>query len=140
VWIQSSIRTVGFAISLLANAADSTTAPRATIVRVIRRLSDYRALFGDDDPMVFILAPTADRPVPAGDTRRGTAWLFRSRETALAFGEWMRARHGLKAVPVEVRLRLLANALAERDLSYVLDPEPRDGYGEPFTFKAPLAQ
>ncbi|MFL5289531.1 MAG: hypothetical protein ACJ8AW_53380, partial [Rhodopila sp.] len=43
-----------------------------------------------DDPLVFILAPSPARPVPAGDTRRGTAWLFRKRESAAEFGAWMR--------------------------------------------------
>jgi hypothetical protein len=105
---------------------------------VIRRISDYRAAFGDDDPTVFILAPSADRPLPAGDTRRGTAWLFRVRTEAERFAMWVKERHGVATVPVQVKLRVLANALAERDLTWVLDPEPKVGYGDPFSFKAPL--
>jgi hypothetical protein len=106
---------------------------------VIRRLSDYRGLFGEDDPLVYILAPDERRPVPAGDTRRGTAWVFRSREDAAAFGAWMRGRHGLEAVPLQVHLRQIAAALGERDLTWVLDPRPEPGYGAPLSFKAPLA-
>ena len=94
---------------------------------VIRRISDYRSLLGDDDPRVFILAPSADRAIPAGDTRRGTAWVFTTREGADAFGAWMRGRHGLEAVPVQVQLRQLAAALSERDLTWVLDPKPEPG-------------
>jgi hypothetical protein len=104
---------------------------------VIRRLASYRDTFDDDDPIVFILAPQVARPVPAGDTRRGTAWLFRTRAGAIAFNAFIRARHGLDAVPVAVRLRELARALVARDLTWVLDPEPRSGYGDPFAFKAP---
>lgn len=106
--------------------------------RVIRRLATYRSAFDDDDPVVFILAPTASRPVPAGDTRRGTAWLFRTRTDAARFGDWIKLRHGLDAVPVAVRLRELAHKLATRDLTFVLDPEPCAGYGNPLSFKAPL--
>lgn len=106
---------------------------------VIRRLSDYRGLFGEDDPLVYILAPDERRAVPAGDTRRGTAWVFRSREEAAAFGGWMRGRHGLKAVPLQVHLRQIAAALGEHDLTWVLDPKPEPGYGAPLSFKAPLA-
>ncbi len=106
---------------------------------LVRRLSDYRAVFGEDDPLVFILAPDDTRAVPAGDTRRGTAWLFRSREDAAAFGAWMRGRHGLEAVPLQVRLRQLVAALGERDLTWVVDPRPEPGYGSPLSFKAPLA-
>ncbi len=106
---------------------------------VVRRLSDYRALFGEDDPLVFILSPTAERPVPAGDTRRGTAWLFRAQADAAQFGAWMRGRHRLETVTVQVRLRELAGALADRDLTWMLDPKPQPGYGSPVSFKAPLA-
>ena len=105
---------------------------------MIRRLDSYRVIFEDDDPNVFILAPERSRAVPAGDTRRGTAWLFRSHERAVRFSGWVRARHGLETVPVAVRLRLLAHALAPRDLTWVLDPEPTTGYGDPLSFKAPL--
>jgi hypothetical protein len=106
---------------------------------LVRRISDYRSVFGEDEPMVYILAPDENRAVPAGDTRRGTAWLFRSREAAVGFGAWMRGRHGLEAVAVQVRLRQLAAALADRDLTWVLDPKPEPGYGSPVSFKAPLA-
>ena len=105
---------------------------------MIRRLRDWRSTFDDDDPVVYILAPEASRPVPAGDTRRGTAWLFRSRDGAARFGEWVRQRHDLSTTPVGVRLRQLARALAPHDLTWVLDPEPRPGYGDPMAFKAPL--
>jgi hypothetical protein len=105
---------------------------------LIRRLSDFSGLFSDDDPIVFILAPSPDRAVPAGDTRRGTAWIFRAREDALRFAAWMRGRHRLEAVPVAVKMRALTRALSARDLIYVLDPEPTAGYGNPVTFKAPL--
>lgn len=105
---------------------------------MIRRLADYRSIFHDDDPTVFILAPSPARPIPAGDTRRGTAWLFRTQERAAEFGAWMRGRHGLESVPVAVNLRTLVNALGDRDLTYVLDPRPVVGYGVPFAFKAPL--
>ena len=106
---------------------------------LVRRISGYSQLFGEDDPLVFILAPSEERAVPAGDTRRGTAWVFRSREAAVAFGAWMRGRHNLEAVAVQVRLRQLAAALAERDLTWVLDPRPEPGYGSPVSFKAPLS-
>ncbi|HEX4462282.1 MAG TPA: hypothetical protein VIA18_30105 [Polyangia bacterium] len=105
---------------------------------MIRRLQAYQPTFDDDDPAVFILAPEVARPIPAGDTRRGTAWLFRSRAAAAAFGAWILERHGVATVPVLVRLRQLTHALAERDLTWVLDPEPRDGHGDPLSFKAPL--
>ena len=105
---------------------------------MIRRLQSFRAAFEDDDPVVFILAPEAARPIPAGDTRRGTAWLFRSRASAAAFGAWIESRHGVETVPVSVKLRQLAHALAARDLTWVLEPEPRDGHGHPLAFKAPL--
>jgi hypothetical protein len=104
---------------------------------VIRRLVSYRAAFDDEDPVVFILAPEAARPLPAGDTRRGTAWLFRTRAAADRFNAFIHARHGLDAVPVAVKLRQLARALAARDLTWVLDPEPRAGYGNPLAFKTP---
>jgi hypothetical protein len=106
---------------------------------VVRRLSDYRSLFGEDDPRVFILSPSEERAVPAGDTRRGTAWLFRTREAAADFGAWMRGRHRLVTVPVQVHLRQLVAALGDRDLTWVLDPKPEPGYGSPVSFKAPLA-
>jgi hypothetical protein len=105
---------------------------------VIRRLTSYRAAFDDDDPVVFILAPDAARPTPAGDTRRGTAWVFRARADAVRFADWIRERHSIEAVPVAVKLRQVAHALAARDLTWVLDPEPRLGYGDPLSFKAPL--
>jgi hypothetical protein len=105
---------------------------------VIRRLSSYRPTFDDDDPVVFILAPEVARPVPAGDTRRGTAWLFRRRAAAVRFSAFVRTRHGVETVPVAVKLRQLAHALASRDLTWVLDPEPVIGYGEPLAFKTPL--
>ena len=105
---------------------------------MIRRLRDWRSTFDDDDPVVYILAPEASRPIPAGDTRRGTAWLFRSRDGAVRFGAWVRARHQLETTPVGVKLRELAHALASRDLTWVLDPEPKAGYGDPLAFKAPL--
>ena len=105
---------------------------------MIRRLRDWRSTFDDDDPVVYILAPEASRPIPAGDTRRGTAWLFRSRDGAARFGAWVRVRHNLETTPVGVKLRQLAHALAARDLTWVLDPEPRAGYGDPMAFKAPL--
>jgi hypothetical protein len=105
---------------------------------VIRRLPSYRAAFDEDDPVVFILAPEASRPTPAGDTRRGTAWLFRSRADAERFNAWIRERHGIDAIPVAVNLRQLAHALAARDLTWVLDPQPQVGHGDPVAFKAPL--
>ena len=105
---------------------------------MIRRLTSYRAAFDEDDPALFILAPEGARPIPAGDTRRGTAWLFKSRSAAAAFGQWIQERHGIETFPVLVRLRQLAHALAARDLTWVLDPEPRDGHGDPLAFKAPL--
>ena len=106
---------------------------------MIRRLSDYRATFGDDDPLVFILAPAAERPIPAGDTRRGTVWIFRADDAATRFAAWVAQRHRMSMVVVGVRLRHLAGALAERDLTWVLDPQPQPGHGNPLTFKAPLA-
>jgi hypothetical protein len=105
---------------------------------VIRRLTDWRSTFADDDPVVYILAPEAARPVPAGDTRRGTAWLFRTRDDAARFADWLRLRFAVDTVPVGVRIRELTRALASRDLTWVLDPEPRAGYGDPLSFKAPL--
>jgi len=44
----------------------------------------------------------------------------------------------VETTPVSVKLRQLARALAPRDLTWVLDPEPRAGYGDPMAFKAPL--
>lgn len=105
---------------------------------MIRRLDDWRSTFDDDDPVVYILAPEASRPIPAGDTRRGTAWLFRARDDAARFGAWVRDTFQVETVPVAVELRRLTRALASRDLTWVLDPEPRAGYGNPFAFKAPL--
>ena len=107
---------------------------------VIRRVSALREAFGVDEPTVFILAPSESRPVPAGDTRRGTAWIFRAREDAEAFSAHVRERHRVETVPVLVALRPLAAALAERDLTWVLDPKPVVGYGDPYAFKAPLPQ
>ena len=75
---------------------------------LVRRIADYRGLFGEDDPLVYILAPDERRAVPAGDTRRGTAWVFVERQGAVEFGAWMRGRHGLEAVPVQVRMRQIA--------------------------------
>jgi len=109
---------------------------------VIRRLDDYAAVFdGNDDPEVFILAPSPARPVPAGDTRRGTAWIFRAEADAALYAAWVRSRHGIECVPLRVRLRPLADALADRDLTWVLDPAPgpgRFGTTPPLAFKAPL--
>lgn len=105
---------------------------------MIRRLPDWRSTFEEDDPVVYILAPEVSRPIPAGDTRRGTAWLFRSRDDAARFGAWVQQRHGVETTPVGVKLRQLTRALAPRDLTWVLDPEPRAGYGDPMAFKAPL--
>jgi hypothetical protein len=106
---------------------------------VIRRLPDYFAIFQEEDPLVYILTPSADKLTPAGDTRRGTAWLFRSLDGALEFNAWMREKSGVSAVPVQVHLRRLAGLHAERDLTWLLDPAPRAGYGNPMSFKAPLA-
>ncbi|MDB4966939.1 MAG: hypothetical protein JWN44_2628 [Myxococcales bacterium] len=105
---------------------------------MIRRLHDFQSTFADDDPVVFILAPEVSRPVPAGDTRRGTAWLFRRRDDAQRFADWVRLHHGLDTIPVGVRLRQLTRALVTRDLTWILDPEPKLGYGDPIAFKAPL--
>ena len=105
---------------------------------MIRRLRDWRSTFDDDDPVVYILAPEPSRPIPAGDTRRGTAWLFRTRDDAARFGAWVQLTYGVEAVPVGVKLRQLTRALAPRDLTWVLDPEPTPGHGEPLAFKAPL--
>jgi hypothetical protein len=102
------------------------------------RLSALREVFGEDDPVVFILAPSPERPVPAGDTRRRTVYLFRSAALAATFAEWLRGRHNLQAVPVGVRLRQLTAALAPRELTYLVDPQPRFGYGNPVAFRAPL--
>jgi hypothetical protein len=107
---------------------------------VIRRVPALRTVFDEDDPEVFILAPSPDRPIPAGDTRRGTAWIFRDRAAADAFAAWVRERHGVATTPMAVNLRHLADALRDRDLTWVLDPEPRPGHGAPLMFKAPLPQ
>jgi hypothetical protein len=107
---------------------------------MVRRLREYRTLFHEDDPVVYILGPSPDRAVPAGDTRRGTAWIFRTREAAESFGAWVRALHGIQAVPLAVKLRQIALVLADKDLTFVLDPQPRRGYGSPTLFKAPLPQ
>jgi hypothetical protein len=106
---------------------------------VIRRLPDFFSVFQEEDPLVYILSPSAEKLTPAGDTRRGTAWLFRSLDGALEFSGWMRERNGVTSVPVQVRLRKLAGLLAEHDLTFLLDPAPRAGYGNPLSFKAPLA-
>ena len=107
---------------------------------MIRRISAYRAVFDEDDPLVFILAPSPERMVPAGDMRRGTAWLFRSRELAVKFSEWLRDRHQLETVPLQVRMRELAASRDPRDVTWVLDPQPQAGFGNPLSFKAPLPQ
>ena len=104
------------------------------------RLTDFIAVFGDPDPVVYILAPSADRAVPAGDTRRRTAYLFRQPELAAAFSRWLLGRHLITTVPVAVRLRSLLQALAARDLTYLVDPEPRFAYGNPLAFRGPLAE
>ncbi len=106
---------------------------------MIRRLPDYVPTFADDDPAVYILAPSVTRPIPAGDTRRGTAWLFRKLDDAERFAGFVRERHAVQTVPVLVKLRELVGKLGERDLTFVLDPEPKVGYGDPLCFKAPLA-
>ena len=105
---------------------------------MIRRLTDLRSAFGVDEPEVFILAPSPERLVPAGDTRRGTAWLFGSRESAAEFATWINARHGIATVPVRVALRSLCVALAARDLTWVVDPAPRPGLPARVSFKAPF--
>src|ERR1700737_4974639 len=95
------------------------------------RLIDFIAVFGEEDPVVYILAPSADRAVPAGDTRRRTAYLFRQRELAETFSRWLLGRHLITTVPVAVHLRELLQALAVRDLTYLVDPQPRFAYGSP---------
>lgn len=102
-------------------------------------LNRYSDVFGEEDPVVYILAPSPERPVPAGDTRRGTVYLFRSRERAVPFAAWLRGRHRIDTVPVAVRLRELVAVLRARDLTYLLDPQPRFAYGDPLRFKAPLS-
>lgn len=89
---------------------------------------------------MFILAPSLERMVPAGDMRRGTAWLFRSQELAVKFAAWLLERHQLETVPLKVRLRDLASSLEPRDVTWVLDPQPQPGFGNPVSFKAPLPQ
>lgn len=105
---------------------------------MIKRLADYGRLFDAEDPLVFILAPSRDRIVPAGDTRRGTAWIFREEENAFAFSRFLLQRNNIATVPVRVRLRELHFALQDKDLTYVLDPAPKPGYGKPMMWKAPL--
>lgn len=107
---------------------------------MIRRLSALREAFGVDAPEVYILAPEAGRAVPAGDTRRGTAWIFRTEAAAARFGAWIAARHGVSTFPTPVPFRDLAAALADKDLTWVLDPEPKPGHGAAVLFKAPLPQ
>src|SRR5947209_3377087 len=104
------------------------------------RLTEFTPVFGSEDPVVYILAPSAERAVPAGDTRRRTVYLFRSAELADSFSRWLLGRHLITTVPVAVRLRALLQALAARDLTYLVDPEPRFAYGNPLAFKAPLAE
>src|SRR4051812_42007209 len=82
-------------------------APRGTRAGMIRRLSALREALGVDEPTVFILAPATDRPVPAGDVRRGTAWIFRQRTHAVRFAAWVNLRHGLATTPIAVELRAL---------------------------------
>ena len=109
------------------------------LLGVIRRLPDYFSVFQEEDPQVYILAPSAEKLSPAGDTRRGTACVFRSLDGALEFSAWMRERNGVTSVPVQVSLRKLSGLYEEQDLTFLLDPSPRAGYGNPLTFKAPLA-
>lgn len=107
---------------------------------MIRRIQQFATVFGSDDPLVYILAPSAEKPTPAGDTRRGTVWIFRDLNDASRFAAWMHERNNVLAVPVQIVLRQLTSALADKDLTYVLDPEPKPGYGDPYAFKAPLPQ
>lgn len=104
------------------------------------RLTDFSELFGAQDPVVYILSPSAERAVPAGDTRRRTVYLFRSAALAETFSRWLLGRHLITTVPVAVRLRELLQALAVRDLTYLVDPEPRFAYGNPLAFRAPLPE
>ena len=106
---------------------------------MIRRLTDLRSTVGVDEPVVFILAPSPERPVPAGDTRRGTAWIFRSHAGAAEFASWIHARHGIKTSPLPIDLRALCAALADRDLTWVVDPAPQPGLPADLSFKAPLS-
>lgn len=105
------------------------------------RLARYTELFASDDPFVYILCPSPERPIPAGDTRRNSAWLFRTEEHAQKFAVWMRGRHGLDSVPLQIRLRELVSGLraAGKDLTFLIDPEMRFGYGNPVSFKAPIS-
>jgi hypothetical protein len=103
-------------------------------------LTDFQAVFGDEDPLVFILAPSRERAIPAGDTRRRTVYLFRDGELAATFSQWLLGRHRITTVPVLVRLRALMQALAPRDLTYLVDPQPRFGYGNPQMFRGPLVE
>jgi hypothetical protein len=109
-----------------------------TIATPPPRLHEFRELFGEEDPVVFILAPSAERPIPAGDTRRHTVYLFRAPAPAQVFAQWLAGRHKVRSVPVAVRLRALTQALAARDLIYLVDPQPRFGYGSPISFRAAL--
>jgi hypothetical protein len=102
------------------------------------RLTQLSEVFGEEDPLVYILAPSAERAVPAGDTRRRTVYLFRAPELAKSFGQWLLGRHRIATVPVGVRLRGLLSALASRDLTYLVDPQPKFGYGNPLSFRGPL--
>lgn len=104
----------------------------------VPRLGRLSEVFGDDDPVVYVLSRGADRIVPAGDTRRKSVWLFRSAEHATQFAAWMKRRHGLESTPVAVHLAELVRAFAGPDLTYVLDPEMRFGYGSALQFKAPI--
>jgi hypothetical protein len=102
------------------------------------RLRSFSDVFDEEDPVVYILAPSPERPIPAGDTRRGTAYIFRLAGEASLFAAWLLGRHRIDAVPVAVRLRELVAALRSQDLTYLLDPKPRFAYGDPIKFKAPL--
>lgn len=102
------------------------------------RLRSFSDVFADQDPVVYILAPAPERPIPAGDTRRGTVYIFRLQGEASLFAAWLLGRHRIDTVPVAVRLRELTAALGPQDLTYLLDPKPRFAYGDPIKFKAPL--
>jgi hypothetical protein len=104
------------------------------------RLAEFGSVFGTEDPVVYILAPSPERAVPAGDTRRKTVYLFRTAELAETFSRWLLGRHLIATVPVAVRLRELVQALAARDLTYLVDPQPRFAYGNPLAFRAALPE
>ena len=104
------------------------------------RLTDFSEIFGVQDFVVYILAPSAERAVPTGDTRRRTVYLFRSAALAATFSRWLLGRHLITTVPVAVRLRELMQALSARDLTYLVDPEPRFAYGNPLAIRAPLPE